>query len=594
MYHVARARTQKAKGLAMLNTAGLNVPYASLFQSEAELDGVSGYVAGFARPCPKRPRHGFLDSQRVSSRDELAEIIRRTLAVDPEGEVLLMPFIDARRSAILTPSQVTLGFGHDGATSGKAGAITLPLAHVHVPCYLREALQGTPYFESVLERGAHVPLFVQMRDGPAAPRPADSWIPTDVTVTRVLVPTEDLLAWETTAQSAQPGDVAHVPHGTMVCHAAVHCVLNKLPVVFRADAPRVGDTLRANADEAPAVFADDVADGLARGLLSQHMRGASAAMRAALLSVHHALAFTTTRDGARAFGGGVATLLRYSAACIFGELRHHWRGKKMLEEHAGIAKSSQTRDYIYEQAGTAYTAFRQHLYRALRCYRSTGWAGGYGGNAWARCTELLIALDEAAQQLIAAPNQATIAAVISAAHNVVNAAHNHGALLSKVIRSDEFQSAANCELSWTMQAAYNAADELDAARQGTFAMLLAPLRDDKTEPTGPPNGWLTQWIILARPHENGVRFQLIQPGLKVSKKKTGATVDHETRDFQHVQIPAGVMNINVTYASAAGTEARYFKVSTKQYGKLPACVRAWIKDSVLASESERSERREEE
>ena len=253
-------RTQKAIGLATLRYAGLNTPPHLIVQSvqEAESYDCLPWPQTFARPCPLRPRHGFIDSRRVSTVEELRALVAHVLSVEPEGEVLLMPYVNARRSAVMTRNQVTVGLGHDGATGGKPGAVVFPLSHVDIP-HADGVSHG--YVESVISINDEV-KFTQLRDGPPSPAPAVTWIPQDVTVQRVLVPTDDALAWELTCQNAQRGDFAHIPGGTMVCHAAVHCVLHGIPLTFAQEPPRIGDTLKANADEAPKLYLDDVAHGI--------------------------------------------------------------------------------------------------------------------------------------------------------------------------------------------------------------------------------------------------------------------------------------------------------------------------------------------
>src|SRR5882757_8204135 len=130
-----KMRTQKARGL--LRLAGnffshVATPEAVL-QCEEDVveDGYTDelLIKGlhFARPCPKRPRHGFVDSRVVKSVEELKGVVRETLKEDPEGEVMVMKFIPSRLNVVWTPSMLTVGKGHDGATCGK-DTINIPLS----------------------------------------------------------------------------------------------------------------------------------------------------------------------------------------------------------------------------------------------------------------------------------------------------------------------------------------------------------------------------------------------------------------------------------------------------------------------------------
>lgn len=85
-----------------------------------------GPVRIFARPCPLVPCHGFVDSRVVSSASDILQVVKETVKADPNGEVILMPFIEAKYSAVQVGEYVTLGIGHDGVTAGKGQKVTLP------------------------------------------------------------------------------------------------------------------------------------------------------------------------------------------------------------------------------------------------------------------------------------------------------------------------------------------------------------------------------------------------------------------------------------------------------------------------------------
>lgn len=102
--------------------------------------GSAGEVTGFPaflRTCPLTPRHGVLESVRVDTNEELhAEFTRLRdimLKEDPEGCLMLMPFIAADNSAVVALSHdeftgyAVFGPGHDGVTAGHGLQIGLPL-----------------------------------------------------------------------------------------------------------------------------------------------------------------------------------------------------------------------------------------------------------------------------------------------------------------------------------------------------------------------------------------------------------------------------------------------------------------------------------
>ena len=94
----------------------------------------------FVRACPLTPRPGVLESTRATNFDEVLEIVYRITETmlgpdpdptnplyehglcDPDGCIMLMPFIDATASAVVAPySYVTLGEGNAGVTSPQGG-----------------------------------------------------------------------------------------------------------------------------------------------------------------------------------------------------------------------------------------------------------------------------------------------------------------------------------------------------------------------------------------------------------------------------------------------------------------------------------------
>ena len=94
-----RIRTQKARGLRAiwpLNNRlekGWTTPIVISQPLTPEFPSVS-MLPLMARPCPIRPRHGFVESRQVHSVEEVNQVLSETLVADPKGEVILMPFLD--------------------------------------------------------------------------------------------------------------------------------------------------------------------------------------------------------------------------------------------------------------------------------------------------------------------------------------------------------------------------------------------------------------------------------------------------------------------------------------------------------------------
>ncbi len=141
-------RTQKARGIAALaryHASYLVPPFEIHCASTVRPEQLLGY---FSRPCPMRPRHGFVDSRKITSVEEADVLIRETLAADPEAEIVTMPLIEAACSGIWTTGLLTIGVGNDGATAGTS-ARTLPALGklVTADTMAKAGVQDTPYVE---------------------------------------------------------------------------------------------------------------------------------------------------------------------------------------------------------------------------------------------------------------------------------------------------------------------------------------------------------------------------------------------------------------------------------------------------------------
>lgn len=577
-------RTQKAKGLGMLHYYGFPTPSWHVVQSVAEVPSTLPWPTTFARPCPVTPRHGFLDSRKVASVDDLRALVAETLAIDPQGEVLLMPYVNARRSAVMASNQVTIGLGHDGATGGKAGAIVMPLAHVNIP-----KAEGVTngYLESVISQSDDV-KFVQLRDGPAAPAPRATWIPRDVTIKRILVPTDDALAWEETCKHAVPGDFAHIPGGTMVCHAAVHCVLHKIPLTFERELPALGARYKANADEAPRMYLDDVAHGISAGLLGDG--SISRHMKAAVFAVHQGLVLPQSRDGARAFGAGIASLMRAGTACCLGELRHTKTGAKMLREQ--FMPDELQREQIYRNAWTRYLDARKLLAPAAANFANgKNWpSSSYGGKNWQNCTTLTFRVDEHAQALVANPTQSAFDALLAVAHNLINAVHNGGDLFTKVVHAVTLDRMAQANPLAVQEGAYFAADVI-AAQGSAHAILPAmtfviPVKvKKKWIPGGASFACVPLGVkIQFRDMEDGTgktRWQIVKG------KGKSQMVEREFDVPAELLLAANFANMPCKIVkSAAGSGVEYRLVARTKWKALPAEIADWLRSQFVVNASQ--------
>jgi hypothetical protein len=208
-------RTQKAKGIMeLVSTAhggritntGLNTLTFILIQSiedfetqQADIDYFFATNIVFARPCPMVPRHGFLDSTKVRNKGEAIELFKEMVKIDEQGEMILMPYVNASHNGVITSTIASFGIGHDGATSGNK-ALTLPVHGTLKYGASETSIKGESYLETVYSVDYNGNYAVQLRDGPMLPRTKDI-IPESFTVDEIIdvdefEPKGDLLAWE--------------------------------------------------------------------------------------------------------------------------------------------------------------------------------------------------------------------------------------------------------------------------------------------------------------------------------------------------------------------------------------------------------------
>lgn len=116
--------------------------------SECEVRFSSNDWPRFVRSCPLKPRPGVLPSVRVDDQEELESTVEEILTlmlsedpsekkmypsglVDPHGSIMVMPFVDATASAVVSPRYyIMMGESNDGITAGGDGLkVAIPVQH---------------------------------------------------------------------------------------------------------------------------------------------------------------------------------------------------------------------------------------------------------------------------------------------------------------------------------------------------------------------------------------------------------------------------------------------------------------------------------
>lgn len=455
------------------------------------------YWPQFARPCPVRPRHGFVESRKVNDMAEAMKVLNETLLVEREAELILMPVLSGKYSAVATNAGVVWGWGNDGATS-KPGGVLIPASssgqlwsHVirqqadQADAYnkaieLAEGLITDTAYLEVVEDNAHTHI-VQVRDGPEQ-KAAKNWIPDTRVVNTILTPDgPDLLKWEQKVRDyAGSGTVVYLQDHTLSDHFAVHAIAAGLPVVTDAY-PTLGSTLEP--EELIVKWTHEDYTTLAsrlRGWLMEdyfppdHYSGVRNRLMTAVGTMHAMGTWAPEPHLINMMANAMASLLRASASATAGEMRHWYingpyRNREEDdddEENTTPGKEHPTGDYPFAvefwsgvgNRDQVYTHFFEphaldelnKLHAALADdFKIPGWAPSYGGERWADVATAGLNLGLAIKAFIESPDPDgdLWAQVAQTANTFVHTAHNNGVALNKwLLGLDDFVQ--HPQLAW--------------------------------------------------------------------------------------------------------------------------------------------------
>lgn len=440
--------------------------------------GVYAHRSGgkfFARPCPITPKHGFVESRLVSSYEEIVSLFKETLAEDPNGELLLGPaFHNISFNAIYTETGcLSIGPGNDGATGGK-GSVQFPVS----PIVIKDEVKATAgigkddvaYLEIVygsLTKSRYTsPHLVQMRGGPAINAVDSDYIPEQITVTNVIVPNENLLIWAKQVESISPGTVVWGAGHTLSSHAAVHCIIHKIPFITSHE-PAVGEVISpSNNVEQKALSTLAFKQGIMSGLksdLSQHY--GKAQLLAFSLSILHNWAYLRNTEYApQLLGNAIATFQKICLSLILGEHRH-----KGNAGYHGMERNAVYEDVLQKNSCRQF----EKLVSAFDSFTKEHWKAGFGGNRWAICAHYCIELWNEMSKAYNSTQEYVpdehVTSLISSFNKMINLSHNNGWWLNKITSSDILDMAAQTP---GLTAAYAAPLFINAIEASKSAKLL--------------------------------------------------------------------------------------------------------------------------
>jgi hypothetical protein len=189
---IEEVNTQKAKGLAAIRGICSSLFGHGFYVNDFRVwphNALMGSMPAFARPCPISPKHGFVESRRIETFQEFEEIKLETLEHDSQAELILMQELTGEFSGILTPTNLSIGWSNDGATSGKSKVIPYPdggfdyIASKHLQKDANIPSDQVPYIELVEHEGDI--KGVQMRAGPKQAQQKD-YIPVKCQVSAIV------------------------------------------------------------------------------------------------------------------------------------------------------------------------------------------------------------------------------------------------------------------------------------------------------------------------------------------------------------------------------------------------------------------------
>lgn len=452
-------RTQKARGLSALshmprtNSAVRTLQIYGIMHQKDILGGV--VLPAFVRPCPHRPRHGYIDSRVIETEASLQKLAKEVFEDDPQGEVMLTPVFEAvSHNMIWTPSLLTIGLDHDGATAGK-NTVNVPLTG-QVPGVIKKLLADSkvgesedPYIEAIIAQNIsqNYTYLTQLRAGPKG-AVVGNFIPAKVKVQKVIQPKgEDLLQWEARIRKldGEPGVVVYHPGGSPADHYSVHCRCTGVPVVYDHE-PEEGEVLKPT--DTPELDPQEVINGAiiaAKMMTAEPDKLDRTAWAELMLFGFHASA-GLSGVSSRLLGASVISMIRLGMAALAGEARHC----RSTEVHI---PQGNRQDVWRGMDGKSLTELRAAVNSLINIHLCGEFAsGGFGGKKWAQCGVSLVPLFNGLRKLALAKLPSEQREAINnllLSHNIaVHQAHNGGWWMNKFVQQVAFDRLQENDPSW--------------------------------------------------------------------------------------------------------------------------------------------------
>jgi len=470
-------RTQKAAGVKLLPSilrgashgSYVLAKFAFVIQDESGIDEFmkksvplfrKKKILVMARPCPIRPRHGYFESRVVHTRKELVNLLKMIQDESPEGEMLLMPYINAQFSSVIS-NIISIGHGTDGAT-GMGKTINILIHPIVLPARIKIAARFSnekseiPFIETVYRKGNTSTVTDKSLNSlgavgaiPVQLRPCISpgdhldYIAKDFVVKRIITVNEDIdnMEWERRMASLSKLDkrnlCVNIIDGSPTSHVAMQAKCHGVPAVIITRKVNIGERLKRNTTR--EICYDSIVRGISFSTRSNVGENDPSTI-IGIFAAHHADRMCLTSEGAFLVGVGVGAIaLRGIEACI-GESRH-WRaaGKLQIYKKCKDPRYPLSRDTIYRHLeGESQDAIMEMFIESLHAFSSSEWEGGFGGYKWRICAASTSFLLKSIDAFIKNPNYDTWGSMIGKLNNVVNICHNNGRMLTKFVPETYF------------------------------------------------------------------------------------------------------------------------------------------------------------
>lgn len=413
-----------------------------LIQSQQDIDNLKPSVFSkeiFARPCPKTPRHGFVDSRVIANKKELSLLLEEVLRADPDGEIVLTEFISkAKYNAVLSTSGLlSIGPGHDGATAGKK-SFSIPVKPENLFATYKNVVKESGltendniFLEAVFTKPAKIYgnnnpsldtgiKITQVRGGPAV-QSVNDYVPKKLKITKIVSPNDDLLAWESEVKKFIPGTAVYGPGHTLASHAAIHCVINEVPFITSFK-PVIGQEIEPVLARAPALNHRQFRLGTTVGLTnSPDMK---LMFHTSVAIIHNWAYIRNSPHASWMLGLSAAYLSKIMCALNYGEYRHFSNKHyiKRTSVYKKVMASKRIGIYMRKspQVAATFTNKKKQKY-------------AYGGPRWARAVKANIRIWNSIADIHKFGLTNTRAKkLLMTLNRSVNLLHNNGWLFNKI------------------------------------------------------------------------------------------------------------------------------------------------------------------